>query len=103
MKLQLDKKSLAIGILSLTGSLLLAANIVSTPNAQAADTIRGDQYFAVTGRVAVGGDGLYLTNRDGVMVVFIYNPNTRLVEPRAIKSVVDAFNGAAPAGPGKHH
>jgi hypothetical protein len=101
MSIQIDRKSLAIAALSFTAALLIAANFCWTPRAQA-ETVKGDQYIAVTGRIAQGGDGLYLTNRDGVMAVFVYNPNKKEVEPRAIKSIVDAFNGAPAAmGPNK--
>jgi len=102
MTLHIDKKSLAIAILSFTAALLIAANFCWTPKAQA-ETVKGDQYIAVTGRITGVGDGLYLTNRDGVMAVFVYNPNKKEVEPRAIKSVVDAFNGAAPVPHGPIH
>jgi hypothetical protein len=96
MTIHIDRKSLAIAFLSFTAALLIAANFCWTPRARA-ETVKGDQYIAVTGRIARGGDGLYLTNRDGVMAVFVYNPNKKEVEPRAIKSVVDAFNVAAAA------
>jgi len=94
MTIRFDKKSLAIAALSFTAALLIAANYCWTPKAQA-ETVKGDQYIAVTGRIAQGGDGLYLINRDGVMAVFVYNPNKKEVEPRAIKSAVEAFNGPA--------
>jgi hypothetical protein len=100
MTIQIDKKSLLIGLLSITAALLIAANFYWTPRAQA-ETVKGDQYIAVTGRIAQGGDGLYLTNRDGVMAVFVYNPNKKEVEPRAIKSVVEAFTAAAAVVPPK--
>jgi hypothetical protein len=99
MTIQIDRKGLLIGILSLTAALLLAANVLWTPTAHA-ETVKGDQYIATTGRISQGGDGLYLTNRDGVMAVFVYNPNKKVVEPRAVKSVVDAFNAGAPAAVG---
>ena len=95
MTIRIDKKSLLIAVLSFTAALLIAINYCWTPKAQA-ETVKGDQYIAVTGRIAQGGDGLYLINRDGVMAVFVYNPNKKEVEPRAIKSAVEAFN-AGPA------
>ena len=101
MTIRIDRKSLTIGVLSFTAALLIAANFCWTPRAQA-ETVKGDQYIAITGRIAQGGDGLYLTNRDGVMAVFVYNPNSKQVEPRALKSVVNAFTGPAPAAGPKH-
>ncbi len=100
MIIRIDKKSSAIVALSFTAALLIAANFCWTPRAQA-ETVKGDQYIAVTGRITGVGDGLYLTNRDGVMAVFVYNANKRQVEPRAVKSVVAAFNAAAPAVPNR--
>ena len=101
MTITLERKSLAIGVLAVSAALLIAANFLATPRVQA-ETVKGDQYIAITGRVAQGGDGLYLTNRDGVMAVFVYNPSKREIEPRAVKSLVAAFNSAGPAagGPG---
>jgi hypothetical protein len=101
MIIRIDKKSMAIAALSFTAALLIAANFCWTPKTQA-ETVKGDQYIAVTGRIAQGGDGLYLTNRDGVMAVFVYNPNKKEVEPRAVKSVINAFNGGTAAVGPKH-
>jgi len=101
MTIQIDKKSVMIAALTFTAALLIAANFCWTPKAQA-ETVKGDQYIAVTARIAQGGEGLYLTNRDGVMAVFVYNPNKKALEVRAIRSVVAAFSGGgAPAGGGR--
>lgn len=99
IQLNMDKKILAIGILSLTAVGLLVANFVSPPKAQAAFTIRGEHYTATTGRINSGGEALYLTNRDGLMAVFAYSPNTSRLEYKGGRSVIEMFNGGAAAGP----
>lgn len=100
--IQIDKKSFAIGVLSLTAVVLFVANIVHQPQALAQTSIKGSEYQAVTARVSKGGEALYLTqNFSGKMAVFGYDPNKRAVLPIAIEPLSKAFagGGAAPDRP----
>jgi hypothetical protein len=100
----LDKKTFAIGILSLSAVALLVANLIHVPPAKAAMAIKDRDYQAVTARVNRGGEALYLTdNRTGLMAVFVYDPSKRAVLPLTVEPVSKAFAGGAavPAGGGK--
>jgi hypothetical protein len=95
----LDKKTFAIGILSLSAVALLVANLIHVPPAKASMAIKDRDYQAVTARVNRGGEALYLTdNRTGLMAVFVYDPSKRSVIPLAVEPVAKAFGAAAPAG-----
>ena len=95
----LDKKTFAIGILSLSAVALLVANLIHVPPAKAAMAIKDRDYQAVTAHVSKGGEALYLTdNRTGKMAVFVYDPNRRAVVPIAAGAIGNAF--AAAPGPG---
>ena len=102
----LDKKTFAIGILSLSAVALLVANLIHVPPAKAAMAIKDRDYQAVTARVNRGGEALYLTdNKTGKMAVFVYDPNKRAVVPLAVEPVSKAFGAAAapvPAGGGRN-
>jgi hypothetical protein len=99
--IQIDKKTFAIGVLSLTAVILFVANVMQPPQAQAQTSIKGSEYQAVTARVSKGGEALYLTqNFSGKMAVFGYDPNKRAVVPIAIEPLSKAFaGGAAPDRP----
>lgn len=97
----LDKKTFAIGILSLSAVALLVANLIHVPPAKAAMAIKDRDYQAVTARVNRGGEALYLTdNRTGLMAVFVYDPSKRAVIPLAVEPVSKAFGGGAAPAPG---
>ena len=89
----IDNKILGIVGLSIT-AILLAAAIFVTPRAKA-DLVIGDRdYTLVTAHAGQGGDSLYvMDNRSGLMVVLLYDPNTRSLRPRAFTSVPQIFNG----------
>ena len=98
--IQIDKKTFAIGVLSLTAVILFVANVVQQPQALAQTSIKGSEYQAVTARVSKGGEALYLTqNFSGKMAVFGYDPNKRTVVMLAIEPLSRAF--AAGAEPGR--
>jgi hypothetical protein len=65
--------------------------------------VKGRDYTCVTARVAQGDDGLYVVDgKTGLMAVFIYNPGRKMLEPKAIRPVAEAFRmGAGPDKPEK--
>ena len=94
----MDKKTYAIGLLSVTALILLLANLLApTHTAVAGEVVKDRDYQAVTARTQ-RGDALYITdNRSGKMAVFVFNPNTRSLQVTAVQPLADAF--AAAAGP----
>jgi len=94
MRLNMDRKLFTIAMLSMSAMVLVVANWSLTP-AQAQVAVKDRDYIAVTARIQQGGDGLYVTdNRTGQIAVFVYDPNSRSVRPRAVRFVADAFGGA---------
>lgn len=102
----LDKKTFTIGVLTLSATLLLVANILAPHRAEANVTIKDRDYQAVTTHVAnPGGDALYVTdNRTGNMAVFVFDPARKSLKLLGVKSVTDAFVGGVvrPGGGGKN-
>lgn len=96
MKINVDNKTFAIGVLTLSAVILFIACINKPQPVQAGEVIKDRDYQALTARVAAGDEALYLTdNRTGMMAVFVYNPTRKTVEPMAVKPVTDAFLGGA--------
>lgn len=88
----MDKKTFSIGVLSITATILFAAQFFPTRSAEASTTASGNQYQMVTARVQQGGEGLYIVdNRTGQMGVFTWDSNARRVALRDVRSVSDAF------------
>ena len=87
MTIQIDGKSVAIGVLTLGAIILGLAHLGSDSNraTSGTDHQRARNTRSVTARVAQGGDGLYLVdNRTGLMAVFTYDPPVSLIEaPRS--------------------
>ena len=100
---KLDRKTFAIGVLSLSAVILFVANLMQPPQAVAQEVVKDRDYQAVTARSVKGGDALYLTyNRTGLMAVFVFDPNRRAVVVASVRPVATAFAptpGAVP-GPG---
>ena len=95
--MNIDKKSFAVGVLSLTAVVLFVGNLMLPETANAAVTIKERDYTAVTGRTTKGGEALYLTdNRTGTLAVIAYDPGKRALTPLAVKQVSEAFTGRAP-------
>ena len=102
--MNVDKKTFAIGVLSLSSVVLVAANMLAPRGVSAADSIKDNDYQLQTARMQQGGEALYVTdNRSGNMAVFAYNPNRKALEVIAVRPVMDAFAGAggAPVRPGR--
>ena len=88
----MKRETFGIGILSLTGLVLLMANYFIAPPAIAADAVQNRDYQLATARLASGGDSLYvLDNRTGVIAVFAYDPGTRRMTPKAARPIADIF------------
>jgi len=87
----IDKKILAIVLLTASATWMIAASFLGAP-AQADNVIRDSDYQMVTGHIVSGGDGLYVVdNRSGYAVVFTYDPNVRGIRPRSIFPLMNAF------------
>ncbi len=91
----MDKNTFAIGTLSITGLLLLVANLLvpMMPVAQA-DVIKDRDYQAVTAAMARGGDALYvIDNRTGNIGVFAFDSNRKAIATADVQAVTTAFPG----------
>ena len=97
--MNIDKKSFAVGVLSLTAIVLFVGNLMLPESATAAVAIKERDYTAVTGRTTKGGEALYLTDtRTGLLGVFVFDPGKRAITAVAIKPVAEAFTGRGPGG-----
>jgi hypothetical protein len=96
----MDKKTYTIGILSLTAVVLLVANFLAPPRAEATQGFvnPGRDYQVVTAPEQSGGDALYvLNNRTGMLAVFTYDAATRRMVPRVVTPVANAVAQGAGA------
>jgi len=92
----MDKKTFAIGTLSITGLLLLLINLVPMPTPAFADVIKDRDYQAVTAAIRQGGDGLFvIDNRTGKIGVFAYDNARKGIVTLDIRDVTEAFVGKA--------
>lgn len=99
--MNIDKKSFAVGVLSLTAVILFVGNLMLPEPATAAVAIKERDYTAVTGRTTKGGEALYLTdNRTGLLGVFVFEPGRRAITPVAVRAVSEAFAGRGVGGAG---
>lgn len=89
----MDKKTFAIGVLSITGLLLFLAQFMPlTQPALAADSARDRDWQVVTARQGQGGDALYIAdNRTGLVAVYSWDANARTLKLRAVRSINDAI------------
>ncbi|MGD1278673.1 MAG: hypothetical protein ABR964_15785 [Tepidisphaeraceae bacterium] len=87
----MDRKLIAICILTISAVALMIANFVAVP--LRADTAANSRdYQLVTARLQSGGEGLYiLDNRTGLMAIFTYDTGTRSLRPRAVRPIADTF------------
>ena len=96
--MNVDKKSFALGVLSLSAVILFVAHLMMPVPASAGVAVKERDYTAVTGRTPRGGEALYLTdNRTGLLGVFWFDPGKRSIQAVAVKPVSDAFAGRAMA------
>jgi hypothetical protein len=88
----MQNKNLAIGILSLSALTLGIANYFLATPAQAEVAVKDRDYSLVTAATQTGADALYvLDSRTGQVAVLTYDPSTKTVKPRKVRSMMDAF------------
>jgi hypothetical protein len=88
----MDKKTFGIGVLSITGALLLIACLLPTAPAGAAFAVKDRDYQLITAPNQAGGDTVYVVdNRTGLMAVFIYDLRAKVLRPKQVRAVSDAF------------
>ena len=87
----MDKKTFGIGILSLTSALLLIACLLPQRSADANFVVKDRDYQLITAK-GQNGDSVYVVdNRTGLMAVFVYDNRARVMRPKQVRSVSDAF------------
>jgi len=92
----MDKKTFAIGTLSITALLMLLINLIPMPTTAKADVIKDRDYQAVTAAIRQGGDGLFvIDNRTGKIGVFAYDNTRKGIVTLDIQDVASAFAGKA--------
>ncbi len=86
----MDKKLIAICVLTVTAAFLMLANFIKPAHAD--ESVANRDYSVVTARVQGGGEGIYIIdNRTGLLAIFYFDPTTRSIVPRAVRPVSDAF------------
>ena len=84
MKNNMDKKTFAIGILSITATVLMLGNYFAPQPANALMTIKDRDFSLVTALTQQSGDSLYvLDNRSGRVAIYSYDASSRIIRPRA--------------------
>ncbi|HEY7118204.1 MAG TPA: hypothetical protein VH475_16560 [Tepidisphaeraceae bacterium] len=87
----MDKKNFGIGILSITGALLLIACLLPATPAQGVFAVKDRDYQLITA-FGQGSESVYVVdNRTGQMAVFTYDNRARVLRPRQVRPVADAF------------
>ena len=87
----MDKKTYSIGVLSITAVLLLIACLMPAKSADAAFAVKNRDYQIIIAQ-GQGSDSIYVVdNRTGLMAVFAYDNRGRVLRPRQVRPVVDAF------------
>ena len=88
----MDKKTFGIGILSVTGALLFIACLLPTKQADAAFAVKDRDYQLITVPSVGGGDTVYVVdNRTGLMAVLVFDNRARVLRPKQVRAVQDAF------------
>ena len=88
----MDKKTFGIGILSITGALLFIACLLPTKQADAAFAVKDRDYQLITVPGIGGGDTVYVVdNRTGLMAVRYFDNRARVLRPKIVRAVADAF------------
>jgi hypothetical protein len=87
----MNRNNIIITCLTLSAALLVALNWL-IPTASAQVSVKERDYQVVTAGIQSGGDALYiLDSRSGQVGVFTYDPSTRGVVARRVRSLADAF------------
>lgn len=82
----IDNQSLAIGVLGITATILLAAllliNVFSQPAHALGTSDRGGDYALVTGQITDSREGLWVIDtRSNRLLLYMYDINARQVVP----------------------
>jgi hypothetical protein len=97
----MDSKTYGIGILTLTATALLLANLFAPSPAIGEEAIGNSDMQAVTARTVKGGDALYLLDNDsGRLAVFVVDPRNGL-QLLTVEDVEVGFRRPAGGGNGK--
>jgi len=87
----MDKKTYSIGVLSITAVLLLIACLMPAKSADAAFAVKDRDYQIIIAQ-GQGSDSIYVVdNRTGLMAVFVYDNRGRVLRPKQVRAVADAF------------
>ena len=87
----MDKKTYSIGVLSITAVLLLIACLMPAKPADAAFAVKDRDYQLIIAQ-GQGSDSIYVVdNRTGLMAVFTYDNRGRVLRPKQVRAVADAF------------
>ena len=87
----MDKKTFGIGVLSITAALLFVACLMPVKTADAAFAVKDRDYQLIIAQ-GQGSDSIYVVdNRTGLMAVFTYDNRGRVLRPRQVRPVADAF------------
>ncbi len=89
----MKNQNFAIGLLSFTALLLLAACLlIKTPQAKAEFSIKDRDYIVTTAALQQGGEALYITdNRTEQMAVFSWDVAQRSLVLRAVGPVANLY------------
>ena len=77
----MDRKTFAIGTLSVTALVMFLATLIPSPaqGAFAVKDLQGWQMMTVSSQQ--GGDVLYVIDPEGKVVVFAFNPMQKVMQP----------------------
>ena len=88
----MDKKTFAIGVMSIIATILFVGNLMPVQQAQAATSIKDRDYQLATAKSVKGGEVLYvIDNRTGFVAAFAWDNAARAFKPMAIESLTNLF------------
>lgn len=88
----MDTKTYSIGILFVTAIVLFVAQFMPVAPVTAATAVRERDYSLATARSVAGGEVLYIgDSRTGMVAVFTWDANRRMMDVRDAKSITEAF------------
>lgn len=91
----MDKKSLAVIVLSLSAATLFLGNLLMPARSADAQVVVKDRDYQVMTAYWQANDQalIVVDNRSGQMAAFVYDQGARGVVLRAVRPVMDAFAG----------
>lgn len=89
----MDSKTYGIGILTLTATALLIANLFSPSQVIGNEAVINEDMQAVTARASRGGEALYLLdNSTGKLAIFTVDPKNGL-QLQTVQDIEKGFRG----------